>query len=271
MRYVGQKTGGFDKKYLGSGKYFKRAVKKYGRDGFKQLGYYLAAFDQDELDRLEISEIKNQRLMGHELYNILPGGKFSPYASFARTGLPTITGENVTLKGKPKSPEHAAKLRANLARIRPLSVLAIKGKPMSEENKQKHRVPKHPGFGALISKAKKGVPCSEKHRNSMSESMKARTLAGLYPRDPATGRIVTKEIAESIKANPTKKKFGKLDAEILLNSYCIAEIPLEFSSFIQKSQSKIGGRKGKKFGSMIRKNLKHEFNNWFESLYGHCN
>jgi len=73
--YVGRKKGQFTTEYLGSGIYFRAAVKKYGRNNFKVIKL-AEAESNDELNKLEIEYIaKYRNLVGNEqMYNISDGG-----------------------------------------------------------------------------------------------------------------------------------------------------------------------------------------------------
>ena len=74
-RYIGQKKffKGW-KCYLGSGKAFKEAVKKYGRCNFVR-DIVAIAYNKEELDRLEIEFIKNHNASDNrDYYNICCGG-----------------------------------------------------------------------------------------------------------------------------------------------------------------------------------------------------
>jgi len=74
--YIGQaKRKEFDKKYLGSGKYLKRAIEKHERENFecKQINI---AFSREELCEQEKFWIKYFRDLGYIMYNITSGGEF---------------------------------------------------------------------------------------------------------------------------------------------------------------------------------------------------
>lgn len=63
-----------DKRYLGSGKLLKQAIKKYGEKYFYILNILDVGYTKEELDDLEIQYIKEYKDLGYQLYNILPGG-----------------------------------------------------------------------------------------------------------------------------------------------------------------------------------------------------
>lgn len=75
--YVGQRKLDYtsvDKRYLGSGTIFKKALKKYGRENFnREILYY--AYSQSEADEIEIQYIKQiDSTNPKKGYNILKGG-----------------------------------------------------------------------------------------------------------------------------------------------------------------------------------------------------
>jgi len=84
MKYIGQKKLIHDRKdYLGSGQYFKRALRKYGKENFKRENI-ATAYSKEELNALEISYInKNDAVRSKKYYNIAEGGSGNPLAGFS--------------------------------------------------------------------------------------------------------------------------------------------------------------------------------------------
>ena len=73
-KYIGQHKGN-DKNYLGGGKLFQRALKKYGKEQFVQL-ILERADSKKELDELEKKWISFfDAVNSKEFYNIAPGGE----------------------------------------------------------------------------------------------------------------------------------------------------------------------------------------------------
>ena len=74
--YIGQKKGGFDPNYFGSGIYIKRALNKYGKDKFK-LEVIIYTEDKQKLDELEKKYIAEYRekFGKNKMYNITDGGE----------------------------------------------------------------------------------------------------------------------------------------------------------------------------------------------------
>jgi len=74
-RYIGQKNfrKGWEV-YLGSGKHFKRAIKKYGKENFSRE-IIAIAYSKEELDKLEIEFIKlHNAVESDDYYNLCDGG-----------------------------------------------------------------------------------------------------------------------------------------------------------------------------------------------------
>ena len=79
MKYIGQKkydNRGEWRSYLGSGKYLKRAIKKYGRKNFIR-DIIVTANNEEELHNLEIEFIKKYNAVDNkDYYNIAEGGEY---------------------------------------------------------------------------------------------------------------------------------------------------------------------------------------------------
>ena len=129
--YIGQKKGPLNNNYFGSGKALRNAVNKYGTDSF-QVQILDTAYSREDLDRIEISAIKNAReLFGNGvLYNISDGGegRRSPMPDSAKIKI------SQAMKGRKTSDETRRKLR-----------LANLGKKHSEESKKRMSIA-HSGF-----------------------------------------------------------------------------------------------------------------------------
>lgn len=82
MIYVGQKKGKFNKKYIGSGRYLKCAVNKYGKNNFR-VDLLEYGVSKDYLNTIEKIFIKGYRnLFGKtNMYNISDGGSVSGFLS----------------------------------------------------------------------------------------------------------------------------------------------------------------------------------------------
>lgn len=63
----------FNRRYMGSGKIVKQAIKKYGKQNFGKIPIFLAK-DADAANRLEKEVISRCKKMGLVLYNLASGG-----------------------------------------------------------------------------------------------------------------------------------------------------------------------------------------------------
>ena len=152
--YIGQhKSDGFDPKYYGSGKLWKRAYNKYGLNNIK-IELIEECNSREELNTREAFWIKTynsqDKLIG---YNIL-GNDMSPHAA---------NGKNNGMYGKKHSEETRKKL-SEAAKHRPPRTL--------EERKKQGRpgIPKSEEHRKKISNALKGKRPSDKCINSVRKS-----------------------------------------------------------------------------------------------------
>lgn len=134
--YIGKKKGEFTDKYLGSGKYLKNAINKYGFENFKVeiVDYCNTLQEQNEKEKYWINYYRNQ-IIG--MYNISNGGdggdifsclpkkqlqKIKNYISYCNKN--GICGN----KGRYLSEEHKRKISAS-----------HKGKSQTPEHIENHR------------------------------------------------------------------------------------------------------------------------------------
>ena len=145
-KYIGQRV--FDercnwKTYLGSGKHFKRAVNKYGRENFSREIVSIA-YSKEEINLLEIEFIKNHdAVKSEDYYNLSSGGEGgnagSHYSeesklklSKARKGIKYSEDSKKKMseaqKGKPKSEEHRKNIAKVQIKLNELQVIEIREK-----------------------------------------------------------------------------------------------------------------------------------------------
>lgn len=158
--YVGYDTKN-DQNYFGSGKYYKRAEKKYGKENFRK-----AIIDSDE-DFADLCRKENFWIAFYDArnpaigYNILPGGEgwCGPRSEETKRKM------SESAKGKHYSDETRKKLSAAMKGENHPNYgksSAMKGKKHSEETKQK------------MSLAAKGKAKSEEHRSNIRKSWTVR-------------------------------------------------------------------------------------------------
>lgn len=85
--YIGQHTVRTNRTitsdtYMGSGKVLHLAFKKYGIENFKKDILVSGEFTKDEIDKLEIEYIKNERAIGKAEYNLASGGNGGDTSKF---------------------------------------------------------------------------------------------------------------------------------------------------------------------------------------------
>ena len=118
--YIGQHFTSADDGYLGSGKYFKRAVKKFGKDNF--VRQIIEFCDFNNLDEKEVYWIDELSATNPKIgYNISPGGN-----GIGKHSEETKKKMSLISKGKAKSEEHRRKIREQHEKYQ-------KGKTLSEE------------------------------------------------------------------------------------------------------------------------------------------
>ena len=167
-RYIGQrKFYGNWWLYLGSGKFLKKDLKKYGRENFYRdiVGI---AYSKEELDLLEIKWIKNYNAVkSDDFYNIAEGGHNNPFAGKSDEEIQEIINKRVLKNtGKKRTIEQRRRISD-----------ANKGKKLSEETKKK------------IGKAHKGRVYSEETLKKMGDAQpKTKVIC-----------LTTNEIFDSIK------------------------------------------------------------------------
>ena len=166
--YIGRhSTNDLNDKYRGSGKLIALSLKKYGVENHTR-------------DILEICEsrkaavIREEEIITAEMLanpmclNLKPGGEGGGGAKWSEESKQRLSE---TLKGKPKTPEHKARIgRANLGKNT--------GRIASDETREKlSNAARGREFSAEhcenISLAKRGKPQSEEHRRKIGEARKA--------------------------------------------------------------------------------------------------
>jgi len=208
-KYVGQKTyNNRWKCYLGSGKYFKLAVKKHGRENFvKEI--VAIAYCKDELNKLEAEYIKKfNAVQSADYYNvatdsfpsyiglkhtedykikmkILNEGKLMSEKSKERMkeNHYDVSGENNPNYGKHWSEEW----RTNHSKAISGENNVLFGTHRSEETKRK------------ISESNKGKIFSEKHLQNLSKAHKGKELGSSNPKAKKVVCLTENKIFDTLK------------------------------------------------------------------------
>ena len=108
--YIGQ-FNGKQKSYIGGGKYFKRAVKKYGKENFKFEIIIEGDFNRVLTDELEVHYIQLYNSRNPEVgYNIAPGGGGRIAYTLSKEHKDKISNSLKGIKRKPCSEEQKRKI-----------------------------------------------------------------------------------------------------------------------------------------------------------------
>lgn len=196
MLYFGKTTKN-PEKYLGSGKYWKRHIKKYGKQYVVNLWYTLFLSYEECIQFATnfskqyniIESVDWANLISENGLDGAPCGHIGHI--FTESELEKLSKasydrwQDPVYKEKLKesfvlswTDDRKQKQRERLIGIkRPEHSKALSGRILTEEQREKLRKPKHPGHGAKVSAANKGKPKSESHRANLSAAMKGKTRA----------------------------------------------------------------------------------------------
>jgi hypothetical protein len=141
--YIGKhQTDNLNDEYIGSGKYIKSAIEKYGKNCFSKE--ILFVFDnEDEMNKKEKDIITEEFVLRKDTYNLGIGGEGGPHFKGKHHTKETIEKIRESRTGSILSEETRQKIKqnnilTNESRGRKTSI-ANKGKPKSDEHKQKIR------------------------------------------------------------------------------------------------------------------------------------
>lgn len=175
-KYIGQHDGEENDSYLGSGTYFLRAVKKYGKEKFKKEILEICD-SQEKLDKAEREWIKKYNAVEDEnFYNIAEGGK---------GGNPCLGLTEDQEKERRRKISEALKGKNNPFYGKGFHKEGhpLWGKHHSEEAKEKMRM------------AKLGKKLSEEHKQKISQNNKGKKKILMYNKE----KIFVQEF-ESLRA-----------------------------------------------------------------------
>lgn len=189
--YIGcHQTNNLDDGYLGSGKWLKHAIKKYGKESFKyEILYFLPS--KEEMFALERT-IVNETLVKDPLsYNLKIGGS---------GGNPGIVG---AFSGRNHSEETKEKQRrAALKQI----VTDQTRKKLSENNAMRN----NPEVRKKVSNTLTGRICSDEHKSRVAEANLGKILInnGIVARRISKNELATYNNTEWSEGGLTRKKIS---------------------------------------------------------------
>jgi group I intron endonuclease len=185
-KYIGQKMFRISwQDYLGSGKYFLKAVKKYGKENFSRE-IIAIAYSKEELDKLEIEFIKKHNAVeSKDYYNLAFGGE-------------SITGLHHSEETRKKMSEAQMGEKGNMY-----------GKHHSEETKKK------------LSNANKNYIVSEETKKKISEATKGKKRSDNTKKK--ISEIQTKINSEQEVEIRYKYKTGNYSQQKLAEEYLVTQ------------------------------------------------
>lgn len=216
--YIGQSKVN-DPSYLGSGKFIKKAIKKYGKDNFSKeiLEECESKKSADEREKFWIKELHSKK---KEIgYNIADGGSsFIMNPEIARKISETLkgkyVGDNSFRKGIKLSEDHKNSISKS-----------NKGKIFSEETKKK------------MSESGKKKIFTEETKKKMSESAKKKILSDDHRKNISKGlegRVVSEKTRDLIRKNNINR--SQKNSLIVFAKNIENGIFLEFSNCSQASR-----------------------------------
>ncbi len=215
MVYIGcHQTSDLDDNYMGSGKYLKRAQKKYGIENFEKE--ILEVFDNlEDMFEMESKIVNSEFVDRDDTYNLKEGGS---------GGFDYLNSTGINMKGK------------NYAEISKMGVLAIKKKMENDvefRNKQLDHLKKASEKAKIVNKLmwengdRVGIPHSDETKKKMSEAKKGK-YTGNNSSSFDTSWIYNMNLKES-------KKVPKADIEKWIVDGWIKGRKIDFS---EKSKEK---------------------------------
>lgn len=164
--YIGQTTKDKTKSYLGSGTYFKKALKKYSKENFKREIMEHCS-NMDELNEREIYWIRECNSQDKNIgYNLANGG--TSQGKHSEETRKKISESNKGIKHSEETKRKISQATKGIERseeTRKKMSIAQKGRKLSEQHKNK------------LSESKKGKKLSKQHRKKISESQKGRVVS----------------------------------------------------------------------------------------------
>lgn len=199
-QYVGDhSTRNIDDEYLGSGVYFKNALKEYGKENFKR-------------EIIEVFHTKEEAFIAQEKYineynTLVPNGyNISPKGGSKYVGSCSLeTREKIrkSMRGVNVGKKHSEKQnKEHSIRMRGKKHTDITKQKISKSNSGKIITEEHRKNLSLAQRGKKRKPLSEEHKQKISESETGRIQSEetkLKISNSNHGKIRTKETKEKIR------------------------------------------------------------------------
>ena len=187
--YIGQHiTKDLNDRYLGSGSYIKKAIKKYGRHNFKKE-ILLFAVDQNALNILERGLVTEEYIAENTNYNLKEGGraggKLSEFAKSKLRGKKHTEEHKRKISEANRKKKHSVEVRLKMSMDRRgKNYIERYGVEKSEEIKKKASLKlsgtNNPMYGKKRSDLSKRNK-SEESKNNLSKKAKLRALNGTNP------------------------------------------------------------------------------------------
>lgn len=199
-KYIG-KDAFNNPKYLGSGKHFKNAVKKYGRENFKK---------QTLQDCISIDDLNESEIYWIDYFGAVNSGLFYNIA---------YGGSTINLKGSKLTKEHSEKISESL-----IGNERLKGFRFSNESKEKMSKSRqeflkdNPEFIKTISEKLKGMKKPEGFGEKISKSTKGKKFFSEETRKKMSEARKGKPLSEEVKTNMRKKVLSEEHKEKISKS-----------------------------------------------------
>lgn len=182
--YIGQRKGGFDPEYFGSGRRIRAYIRKYGTSSLK-ISMLATAENPSELNSLEKKFIGDLWKTDSRCWNLCEGG----LRSKDDVSLSTRQKMSLSRKGKKHSPEHIKAV-----------ALANTGKKRTPEQLERMRK-----SGAFFTKGQ--VPWNKGMKGSNSHTQESKKAIS----DKLKGRKLPSEHIEKIRLGWVKRKLRQAE------------------------------------------------------------
>jgi len=258
-KYIGQKIfddygNGRWRKYLGSGKYYKRAESLYGKDNFSRI-IVAIAYSKEELNELEMIFIKKYNAVKNiNFYNITEGGGGMSGYRLSEETIQKIRKKNLNMSKETKDKmSKSAKGKIVSEETKQRMSASHFGNKHSKDTIQKMKKPKTEEHKLKVGLALRGRKRTEEHNRKLSIALKGKKhsletiekfkLIQKGERNPMYGKHHSNETKNRIR----KSKIGRCLGEdnpnakkvICINTFKIFSTLKEGASFYNVCESSI--------------------------------